>query len=306
MRTMTPRRTHAPAQSLRLELSEELRRHFPGREAFDGIISLPGAVYRDHKNRRTTRVQIGERDFFLKVHGPTPWREILKNALRGRWPVLTAQTEAAAVRRVTQLGVPTVRTAGWGCRGRWPAGMESFIVTEALHRTQPLDEAARDWLDLPRRERVALQRSAIDEVARIARTLHTNGLNHRDFYLNHFLVELRDWSRWNGSPLTLYVIDLHRMQIRGRTPHRWVKKDLAGLLFSSFDLELSSRDVLRFLRAYWGEGWRARLRRSRRPLRQIARRAVRLYQDERRKPPPVPAGLASFARIERDPSPGRA
>jgi heptose I phosphotransferase len=48
----------------------------------------------------------------------------------------------------------------------------------------------------------------------------------------------------------LYVIDLHRAQLRRRTPRRWIVKDLAGLYFSAMDTGLTRNDRLRFIRAY--------------------------------------------------------
>jgi hypothetical protein len=103
----------------------------------------------------------------------------------------------------------------------------------------------------------ALKRSLIEKIAHIARTLHHNGLNHRDFYLCHFLLDLADkkliehpTSATSLDPLKLYLIDLHRMQIRRLTPARWAIKDLAGLYFSSKDIGLTKRDLYRFMQCY--------------------------------------------------------
>ena len=74
-----------------LSLAPELAARFEGDDAFDRIMRLEGEVYRAQKNRRTSRVMIGDRAYFVKQHGATSWRELLKNALRGRWPVLTAR-----------------------------------------------------------------------------------------------------------------------------------------------------------------------------------------------------------------------
>jgi hypothetical protein len=84
-------------------------------------------------------------------------------------------------------------------------------------------------------------------VARITRIMHANGMNHRDCYICHFLL---DQTTENTALPRLYLIDLHRAQIRAVTPTRWVVKDLAGLYFSSKDIGLTSRDLLRFIREY--------------------------------------------------------
>ena len=50
----------------------------------------------------------------------------------------------------------------------------------------------------------------------------------------------------------LYLIDLHRAQIRQHTPKRWIIKDLAGLYFSSLHFDLTRNDKLRFMKYYKG------------------------------------------------------
>ena len=280
-----------------IRLSDQLRKNLPAGSEFDTIMSMHGEVFRHHKNRRTIQARIGERSYFIKIHGPTGWGEILKNALRGRWPVLTSQPEWSAISRLERLGIPTVHASGFGVRGRFPSRLESFIITDALEQMIHLSELPERIVRLPRCELFHLRRRIILELGRIARTLHSNGLNHRDFYLGHFMVRDRDWNRWNlDDDLTLHVIDLHRMQFRGRrTPRRWAIKDISGLLFSAFDAGMTSRDHLRFLSEYWGAPWPERWDASQSWRRAVLRRAVSLYRSEHGKAPRLPACYASFA-----------
>ena len=46
------------------------------------------------------------------------------------------------------------------------------------------------------------------------------------------------------------LIDLHRVQIRRRTPRRWIVKDIGGLYFSSMRIGLTRRDLYRFMTGY--------------------------------------------------------
>jgi heptose I phosphotransferase len=279
-----------------LELSPQLRPHFSGADAFDSILRLDGETYRRHKNRRTFRVVVGGTAYFVKVHGRTSWREVLKNRLRLREPVLNARPEFEAIGRLQSLGVPTVKVAGYGLRGQAPTGMESFIITESLESHLTLDEAVRQWEALPDAVRIRLTGQATLEIAEIARKMHEHGLNHRDFYLCHFMLEQRDWPRYHGEePLGLRVIDLHRVQLRHRVPARWIMKDLAGLLFSSLDAGLGSPAYLRFLEAYFRRPWREVLDVHRGMLRRTVRRAIRQYRAEHGRRPELPAFLASFA-----------
>jgi heptose I phosphotransferase len=277
-----------------LALNEQLRAVLAGPDAFDRILALHGETYRHHKHRRTMRIEIDGRGYFLKIHRHPGWREILKNVLRGRVPIITARPEVAAIAHCQAIGVRTTRVAGWGVRGRNPARVESFLITDALQDMMHLDELARDWAGLRGAARVRLQRTVLRDLAGIVGLLHSTGLNHRDCYLCHFMLPKRDWTRWSpDQPLDLHVIDLHRAQLRRRTPRRWIIKDLSGLLFSSLDAGLTRRDWLRFLRIYFDRPWRTTLHRAPLLLWTIRWRAVRNYRSEHGKPPPPPAGRAS-------------
>lgn len=279
-----------------LELSDHLKQHLPPGREFETILAMRGEMYREHKNRRTMRVEIGARGYFLKIHRPTSWREILKNALRGRWPVLTAETEWRAIKRLEELGIPTTPVAGCGIRGLWPGGLQSFLLTEALPNMAHLSDLPTAFNRLPNRQRSLLHRAMIKSVADIAHRLHSHGLNHRDFYLCHFMVADREWFRWSPcDDLKVHLIDLHRLQIRGATPRRWAIKDISGLLYSSLDAGLSSRDFIRFLEGYWHEPWRRTWNDTTRWRRIVLRRAVSLYRAEHGKPPRLPDGLANSA-----------
>ncbi len=275
-----------------LILSDHLRAALPNHHTFDFVMRLRGRVFREHGHRRTMRCEIGGRAYFVKVHGHIGWREIVKSLVKS--PALTALPEWRAIARLRELGVPTMVAEGIGVRGWNPARRESFLITRELEGMIHLDEAAELWKSLPRAARLRVTRQAIVELAAMARTLHRHGMNHRDFYLCHFLLPQRDFSlAKRGEALSLHVIDLHRVQVRRKTPARWVIKDLAGLLFSSLDSELSEIDILRFVREYEGSAWRDSLRR-RRFWRSVIRRAVRTYSAHHGRAPALPAGLASF------------
>ena len=95
--------------------------------------------------------------------------------------------------------------------------------------------------------------------------MHRGGVNHRDCYICHFL--LQQPMPENIADIKLSVIDLHRAQIRQHVPRRWRDKDLIGLYFSSLEIGLTSRDIYRFLRVYFSK-----------PLREIFRQEVRLFE----------------------------
>jgi heptose I phosphotransferase len=261
-----------------LELNTHLQQHLPKEGTFDWVLNCPGKVHRHIKHRRTLETEIGGRWYFIKVHRACGWREVWKDWLQCRAPVVSARTEWEALDRIERLGISTTRTAGKGERGRAPAHLESFLITEALDNMIHLEDLTRDWGGLTGSRQKQLKNALLRPIAQIARTLHEAGMNHRDFYLGHFLVKNRRWTEWKpGDALELFLIDLHRVQMRDRLPMRWRVKDIGGLLFSALDCGLSRRDVLRFIRIYRGRPLRESLAADATLWRRVRRYARQLY-----------------------------
>jgi heptose I phosphotransferase len=182
--------------------------------------------------------------------------------------------------------------AGFGQRGWNPAARQSFLVTEALEGMISLEDLALRWRKQP--PPAALRRKVIEKVAHVARTLHENGVNHRDFYICHFLVDPAGFdAARSGDDVRIHLIDLHRAHVRKRTPWRWVIKDVSGLFFSCMDAGLGRADLFRFMRIYRGRSLRASLHEDARFWRRVGKSAVALYRKVHGRPPdPAVAALA--------------
>ena len=260
-------------------LGPELRANAADGERFDEFMSITGEVFKDMPGRRTIRFARGERRYFIKIHRGVGWNEIFKNLVQLRLPVVSAETERRAIERLHALGVPTMKIAGYGRRGWNPARLESFIVTEDLGDTVNLEDLTRDWRTRP--PAPGLKRALIAAVAATARRLHENGVNHRDFYLCHLRV---DPGALAARP-RIYVMDLHRAQLRAATPRRWIVKDIGSLWFSAMDIGLTRRDLLRFMRDYRARPLREILRSEGPFWSAVQRRAERLRRSAPGTPP---------------------
>lgn len=256
----------------RLFIGEPFRSLWSGADPFAAVESLQGDVFRELEARRTLRTEIDGRGYFVKIHRGVGWIEIAKNLLSLRLPVLGATNEWRAISRLSELGVDTMRCAAFGRRGSNPAAQHSFIVTEELAPTISLEDYCRDWPSAP--PSVALKRALIRRVAEMARRIHRGGVNHRDFYICHFLLHLEPEP--SVDRLRLSLIDLHRAQIRRRTPRRWRDKDLSSLYFSALNIGLTKRDHLRFLKTYFGRPLRETLSDEARLLSHLEAEAARL------------------------------
>ncbi|HEX5677046.1 MAG TPA: lipopolysaccharide core heptose(I) kinase RfaP [Alcanivorax sp.] len=232
-----------------LFLRDDLAAAWQGRDPFTQAAEQPGDVFRAREGRRTLRFVAAGHPYFLKYHGGIGWREIIKNLTQAKSPVLGAVSEVRAIRAVAAAGIDTLTIAGYGRRGANPARQQSFLVTDELCDTVSLEDLGEAWRLDP--GPAPFKWALIRRVGEIARAMHGAGVNHRDFYLGHFLIGRRAVAEHDaGAPL--YLIDLHRSQVRHRVPRRWRTKDVGGLYYSTARLDLTHRDLLRFLRAYTG------------------------------------------------------
>ena len=257
-----------------------LREDFAGRwqhsDPFEEVERLSTAPVRAVARRRTFRFELDGRGYYAKVHEGVGWREIIKNLLVGKAPVIDAGNEYRAARRLTEKGIATLRVAAFGTRGSNPARLQSFLVTDEIVGATTLEDLTLAWPQEP--PALAFKRQLINAVADLAREMHAAGVNHRDFYLCHLMLRGKQ-----SGERELLVMDLHRAQIRDRVPRRWLVRDLAGLHYSSLDIGLSTTDVYRFLSRYYQLPLREVFTDHGELLAAVARRAQRLYQKAQRK-----------------------
>ena len=137
-------------------------------------------------------------------------------------------------------------------RGKYPHAVESFVALGQLEGfAKPSNTSKMAGSSKQIARWIWLKRTLINEVSTMTARMHQQGINHRDCYLCHYLVnrsQIKDWQP--GLPLEVTLIDLHRVQQRKQVPRRWLVKDLRSLLFSAMDVGLTSADCGRFLSAY--------------------------------------------------------
>lgn len=275
---------------MHLELNQQLKNALPPDEdAFEWFLRPKGTTHREVKHRLTYEAQLGDLHFYVKRHLGCGWGEVLKEWYRFRKPVVSARTEWEGAEILTAAGLRVPTVLGKGERGTYPHKIESFVVLDALEDCETLEYFKRGWLDVSGVRWIKLKQALISEVAQTCRTMHQCGINHRDLYINHFLINRSLITNWQpGAALPLYLIDLHRVQKRAEVPERWLKKDLSSLVFSALDAELMSADYIRFLRDYLGNGWKLQLKEHAERWKQIVQRAIHLYKGFHNKDPQLP------------------
>ena len=219
-----------------------------GANVFDNVQQITGEVYRDKEGRKTQKFSYANKSFFLKLHSGVGWGEIFKNLFQLRLPVVGASNEWYAIERLHELGLDTLEVVGFGERGVNPATRLSFLITRELTDTLSLAKYCDRWVEQP--PPFTLKRALIHKVANFTKCIHEDGINHRDLYICHFLVDIsRGINNVTSNNLRLFLVDLHRAQMRSSVPKRWLVKDVGSIYFSTLDIGLTKRDVYRFVKA---------------------------------------------------------
>ena len=259
---------------LRADIEHAWSDQEPLRAAFD----LQGEVFRDVPGRRTLRVEIADKAYFVKLHYGVGWPEIVKNWLQFKRPVIGAENEFHACRGLAEAGIAAPVPAAFAQGPGSIAARRSFVLCDALNGFTSLEDVTDAWPEAPPSS--ILRHRMLYAVARFAKSFHDHGFIHRDFYICHLLAD--DAALAQGQ-VSLAVLDLHRARRFAKIPQRWRKRDLAALLFSSLDLGYSQRDWLRFVRLYTGLPIKQALTEHAPLWRAVQRRAEKLYSEGLRK-----------------------
>lgn len=251
-----------------LWLREDFATLWQGQDPFAAAFALEGETFRALEQRQTLAFIANGKRYFIKRHHGTTFGEILKNLVSLRLPVVSARNEYRAIGKLHELGLRAPVVVAYGRRGVLPGSLKSFLVTEDVGSHLSLEDYCRPWNK--QAPLFAEKRALIEHLADISRTLHTNSVCHRDYYLCHFLRVAQN------APLI--VIDLHRALVKDNLEPRWIIKDLAGLYFSAMDVGLTKRDLFRFMRRYRRSSLQETLSRDGGFWEQVRGRAVQLYQ----------------------------
>ena len=232
-----------------LYLRSDIAQYWSENDAFELAEQQQGKVFRSKEGRRTLQFELGNKSYFLKLHQGIGWGEIVKNLVQLRLPIIGAKNEWQAIKFLEKHQLDTMKIAAYGEQGWNPAKKLSFLVTDELVNTMDLEHLGEKWRNTP--PTFATKVKLIRKLALISRKMHENGMNHRDFYLCHFLLE-NSFASSNTieDDTQLFLIDLHRAQIRKKVPERWLVKDIGSLWFSAFDIALTQRDLFRFMKEY--------------------------------------------------------
>tara|TARA_B100001093_G_scaffold507483_1_gene568110 strand:+ start:308 stop:1813 length:1506 start_codon:yes stop_codon:yes gene_type:complete len=252
-------------------LDNHLNQLFYKKDTFTAAQNIEGKVFRKYENRITKQFEAQEKKYFIKFHGPVGWKEIFKNLFQIKTPVIGAQREYEALNHLSQNNINCPQIKGFGKKGINPANSSSFIITEELYGTLSLEEFFLKNLhkNLSFDQKCNLIKSSASLISK----MHLSGLNHRDLYLCH--LHIKEDIDFNN--IEIYLIDLHRAQIRSTVPFRWIIKDLGGFFHSAIQFNFTERDFYRFLMSYFNCSLRDLIDRHQDIIGRILDRAFSMY-----------------------------
>lgn len=208
-------------------------------------MSKPGlASYRERIRLRLGEGSDAETVFLKRYHRP-PLREQIRRMCEFKLRRGSAEREMHFARHLGLLGISTMRRIAFGSRMRGWFELSGFGITgEVAGKSLEtlVDKWSSDSATVPG---PADRREIIEQLAKIAFRLHSNGLFHRDLYLCHVFM-----SRRTDGRIVLSLIDLGRMIRAGFRFERWRIKDLAALAYSSPSPLVTRADRIRFLYHY--------------------------------------------------------
>lgn len=275
-----------------IDIKPEYQNYFGDFKTIDDFLRIDIDCVRDFKHRKTGRFTVDGQGFYIKKHFACGLAAVLDELAHFRTPHIGAGHERLALEKLNELGIDTMTVVASGQDGKSLAGQRSFLVTKELTDVESLEDTCREWpLSAPS---TTFKRALIRQVAAIAKTLHDNGINHRDFYICHFLLDIAGGNEQylNRKP-RLFLIDLHRAQLRSKTPFRWQVKDIGGLYFSAFDIGLTRNDIYRFVKLYTGKSLRETFAQDKHFWRAVQNRAVNTYRKHFGRTPIVLTGNKS-------------
>lgn len=228
-----------------------------GWDTFEGVweASRTAAVAKQLRDDRVT-VRLEAHDpltgqqhaVYVKRHTRPPVRDLVKDWIRLRRPLVGARPEWEALQQFHEAGLPTMEPILLGERGG-----SSLLMTRALDGCEKLSDPrfglSQPGVSSPERERL------LAELPVLTRSMHRSGLHHQDYYLGH-LFRRRDDGR-------LFIIDLGRARRLVPLSRHWIVKDLAQLRFSAGGV--TDDEWGEFLTAYLGhetDGSRGALERA--------------------------------------------
>jgi len=212
-----------------------------GFDSLEKVFMIPrGESLRDVPGRLTVRLNLKKDDgsqlsCYLKRH----WNK--KRPLNTA-PHREALLEWDNIQKLRENSVPVPEGVAMGT-GFINGRAVGFVMTAEVAGIPADDFIRENFSGENSLKNQSGKRKFLRQLAEYATSFHRQGYNHRDFYLCHTFVELKEGNYY------FHLIDLQRVQHRTHLRGRWLIKDLSQMNYSASSL-ISKTDRLRFFMVY--------------------------------------------------------
>jgi Lipopolysaccharide kinase (Kdo/WaaP) family. len=227
-----------------------------GANSFDLIWRYHGGeTIKNIRARAVIRIEIqyrGEkRRFYLKRHNQEC--VVFRRLLAFFYPKLALSQglrEFGNICDFRKYNLPTVAPVAAGENFPRFFHVRSFLITEDFSPFISLEDLLRDRPQfLTGKDGVARKKILLKKVALLARRMHQEGFNHRDFNATHILLHYG-----NGSDIPkIALFDLQRVDRRRFLKFRWMIKSLSELNYTLPDGLFEAEDRIYLFQAYKGK-----------------------------------------------------
>jgi len=227
-----------------------------GLNHFDSIWDYQGGeIIKRIKTRSVIRIEFQNHDekkcFYLKRHNMEyVGLQRLLSPFFPKWILSQGRKEFENICDFRKCNLPTVVPLAAGEKFVHLFWVQSFVITENFAPFISLEQMFRDHPEfLIGPEGNSKKRTLIKEIALLARRMHQNGFNHRDFNATHILIYYE-----KGSEIPkLALFDLQRVDRKRFLRFRWIIKSIAELNYTMPDKIFSERDRLYLFLSYRGK-----------------------------------------------------
>ncbi len=143
------------------------------------------AVVKDSPHRLVFRVQLPQAAIYVKRYR----RRSLWDRLRQRWAITPARREWLNLRKLAELGIPTVEPLAWIEERLGPWTFDSLLITRAAQGAVPLEQYMDEHLAqlAPEKQNEQMRTLAV-HLGRLVAALHRAGALEPDLHLGNVLV----------------------------------------------------------------------------------------------------------------------
>ena len=105
----------------------EIKELFSSDDLISEAKNIEGEVFREYENRVTKRIKHNDQNYFLKFHGPVGWKEIIKNLILFKPPIVGAKQEYLALSLMHEFGINGPKVKYYHSKGFNPSNQSSFL-----------------------------------------------------------------------------------------------------------------------------------------------------------------------------------